>query len=841
MHTTDAAAGGLAEVAAAGLPAALLTRLPAAVAFLAGPDLVFSLINEAYQRLIGDRDVLGKPFREALPEVVGQGYLAVMEGVYASGEAAHGQGSPVFLRGADGALSEAFVDYVCQPVLGGGGETTGILVHAVDVTDHVVGRRRLEDLAAELRDTEERHRALFQTMLHGVVFHGPDGAILVANPAAGEILGVDPADLVGLHPDGPNWNAVREDGTGFPGSEHPAMQALRTGEVVSDVLMGVSHGRTGERRWLGVTAVPISPDEHGRPRRVYTMFRDLTQQRRTAAALQDRDALLGRLRDGNVLGVTTSDETGVFDANDAFLGMLGLGREEFAARGVDWQTVTAPEGRARDREAVAAMRSSGVCRPFETVLVALDGRRVPVLVGSAVVERAPLRWVSFVADLSERERAEQERARLVAEAEAARISTARAEEQLELLLRAGAMAAATHDPGELLLHANRLVVPTLADFAAVLLPDPAGALRVADAVHTDPGRSQPLHGLRVPSEAFARLVPEGGAGPATGKARLVLPERSSPRDASQWRLGPGLDRVLQDLDATSAVTVPLSIGDRRFGLGLLGRCDGRAAFTRADLGLVEELTRRITAGLTNADTFARDHSLAVALQRAVLPDALPDVDGLDLEVRYLPATVGAEVGGDWYDAFEVSPGRVFVVLGDVTGHNLASAAAMAQIRNAIRTAAVLDPDPATVLSRTNEVMVRLMPDVLATAVVAVLDVARGELVYANAGHPPPVLSTPDGPTYLDQPSGLILGVQRDVGYARGRVSIDPPGVLLLFSDGLVEDRARSLDQGFAALAAALSDPPPASAAEACTRATEALFGAGPRADDVCLLAVHVTG
>ena len=162
------------------------------------------------------------------------------------------------------------------------------------------------------------------------------------------------------------------------------------------------------------------------------------------------------------------------------------------------------------------------------------------------------------------------------------------------------------------------------------------------------------------------------------------------------------------------------------------------------MAVVEELSRRLAAGLANTDTFTREHAIAETLQRSLLPDALPAVPGLDLAVRYLPATEGAAVGGDWYDAFPVADGRIGLVIGDVSGHNIASASIMGQVRSMLRAYAIDDPDPGAVLERTNAAVARLLPDALATVVYAVLNPASGDLVYANGGHPPPIVATVDG-------------------------------------------------------------------------------------------------
>src|SRR6266550_4020951 len=159
-----------------------------------------------------------------------------------------------------------FLDYVCQPVRDADGEVTGILLYATDVTAHVQGRIELEETAAQLAVTEERLRGLFETMPQGVVHYAADGSVLGANPAARRILGLSESEMT-RWPLATVRRAVREDGTRFWPEERPMRRALSTGRMVSDVMMGVPHGQTGELRWLLATAVPDARDDQGRPQR----------------------------------------------------------------------------------------------------------------------------------------------------------------------------------------------------------------------------------------------------------------------------------------------------------------------------------------------------------------------------------------------------------------------------------------------------------------------------------------------------------------------------------------------------------------------------------------------
>lgn len=381
------------------------------------------------------------------------------------------------------------MDFTCQPVRDACGAFAGVLLYAADVTVHVRDRDRLEALAGSLATSEERYRTLFETMPQGVVHYDADGSVIGVNAAASEILGMD-LTAVKSWPVVPEGQAVREDGSPFPPQDLPVPVALRTGEIVSDVVAGVRHGRTGELRWVRITAVPDARDEHGRPSRAYAIFTDLTEQRRTEAALRQSTALLGRLREANVLGVVVVGEHRVYEANDAYLDIIGYSREDLEAGRIAWRKITPPKWASAEDKAIEQLRRTGACQPFEKEYMHRDGHRVPVLIGAAVIGRNPLRWASFVVDLTARQRAEQERAELLASARAARAEADSARERLAFLMRAGALVAATRDRDELLGQVVQLVVPSLAHYCVVFLPTADGMLLASALTHTDPVRAK---------------------------------------------------------------------------------------------------------------------------------------------------------------------------------------------------------------------------------------------------------------------------------------------------------------------------------------------------------------
>jgi PAS domain S-box-containing protein len=810
--------------------------LPVAVAYLSGPDLVIGFASNAWRRLAGGREVIGVPVRKAFPELAGQGGFDVLDRVIRTGQPT--RGSEIEVRVNRGRRAERlFVDLACQPVRDSAGGISGVLVHAADVTAHVHERRRHELLAAQASEAQERYRTLFETLPQGIICYRGDGSVFAANPAATRILGLE-ARAMTTWPLGTGGQPVREDGTPYRPEELPAQTALRTGEVVHDMIVGKPHARTGELRWLRVTAVPDERDSSGRPQRAYAIFTDLTEQYQMEAELRESTSLLGRLRDANVLGVVLVGEERVYEANDAFLDIVGYTRGDVDAGRISYKSLTPPEWAGRDRDALAQLHRNGAFQPYDKEYVHRDGRRVPVLVGAAVVNRRPLRWVTFVVDLTARQRGERERAELLLRERAARDEAGKARERLAFLLNAGALAAATRDRQELLEQMTELVVPGFADYCVVFLPAGNDRLRVAALTHRDPARAAAFgrlreHPITVTGPMTAQVAYR------TGTVRLA-PDVSA--ELPGWREAePALADVLERSHPQSALAAPLTAAGQRLGVMVMGRDTDRARFADPDVAVAEELSRRLAAALANADAFAREHSIAETLQRSLLPDALPAIPGLDLAVRYLPATDGAAVGGDWYDAFPVDANRVGLVIGDVIGHNITSASGMGQIRTMLRAYALDNPSPGDLLRRTNQALARLLPDAMATVACAVLDLATGDLSYASAGHPPPLLTTGTGTEYLDGVTGVMLGTGIDAAYPAGRRRLPAGSGLLLYTDGLIEDRRRDISAGLGALAGALRQSAAGTADQMCTAAQQAMLGTAPRADDVCLLAVRTPG
>jgi serine phosphatase RsbU (regulator of sigma subunit) len=227
------------------------------------------------------------------------------------------------------------------------------------------------------------------------------------------------------------------------------------------------------------------------------------------------------------------------------------------------------------------------------------------------------------------------------------------------------------------------------------------------------------------------------------------------------------------------------------------------------------------------------------LQQAFLPASLPDTPGLEVAAAYLPAS-GAPLGGDWFDVLGLRDG-VCLVIGDVAGHGLQATAVMAELRNAIRALACDTPSPSRIVSRANRMLCELEPDATATAIVAVCEPSSQLLVRTNAGHPPPLRCSAGDVEFLEPPDEhVLLGVLGDQMFTEEKNTLQPGSTLLFYTDGLIEDRHRSLDDGMADLlrfVEGLGDLAPNSLCQAVVRWRSERI---ERDDDMCVMAVRVT-
>ncbi|MFC8719735.1 SpoIIE family protein phosphatase [Kitasatospora sp. NPDC057198] len=298
------------------------------------------------------------------------------------------------------------------------------------------------------------------------------------------------------------------------------------------------------------------------------------------------------------------------------------------------------------------------------------------------------------------------------------------------------------------------------------------------------------------------------------------------------------DRVQPGLDAGihSYLMVPLLARGQVLGGVEFVRLANPEPFTPADRALGEELAARAAVCIDNARLYRRERDTALTLQRSLLPQDVHGTPGLEIAHRYLPSTVGDEIGGDWFDVVPLTGGRVALIVGDVMGHGIRAAATMGQLRTVARTLVTLDLDPARVLRRLDEATAQLGEGQFATCVCAVFDPVDEECVLASAGHLPPVLSERDGRARLvEPPPGAPLGVG-GVPFESVRFPLHEDGLLVLYTDGLVERRGQDLDEGLELLREMVTRRQP-TLEEGCDAVLGA-FGSTLGQDDVAVIMAH---
>jgi serine/threonine-protein kinase RsbW len=354
--------------------------------------------------------------------------------------------------------------------------------------------------------------------------------------------------------------------------------------------------------------------------------------------------------------------------------------------------------------------------------------------------------------------------------------------------------------------------------------------RGLDEVRTLPQRAQRLAELLVGQAAAAAWVDLGDESAEEPEAMAVSDSGMLEALLSARRRLPAPAEPTLHGDIA---LLPLRARDRV--LGLLGMVGVPPAFA-GDAAFLADLAARAATALENARLYDHERSVAHALQHSLLAADLPADPRLALAPRYRSGVASLEVGGDWYDAFEIAPGRIGICVGDVVARGLEAATTMGQLRSALRALAAAELGPADVLSRLDAFAEQVPRGRMATVVYAELDLASGRLRYACAGHPPAVVLDPDGHAEL-----LEGGRSAPLDAARGprpaaEVVLTAGTRLLFYTDGLVDRRDRSLERGLALLVEEANRRRAETAAQLADGILEALLPGEPQ-DDVCILVV----
>jgi phosphoserine phosphatase RsbU/P len=355
----------------------------------------------------------------------------------------------------------------------------------------------------------------------------------------------------------------------------------------------------------------------------------------------------------------------------------------------------------------------------------------------------------------------------------------------------------------------------LADTAAVLLLDsPSGQLIATAAAGLE---EEVRQDVRIP-------VGRGFAGRIAAERRPVILDRVDHSTV--------LNPILWAKGIQSMMGVPMVAGGQVIGVLHVGSFTSRQ-FTSHDTELLQLAADRAAAAVQSIKARA-DRIAAEALQRSLIPSALPVVPGVEMAARYIAGN--GSVGGDWYDVFTLPSGELCVVIGDVAGSGLPAAVIMGRMRSALRAYALETRDPAEVLARLDRKMQHFEPDALATVLYAVIDPALDRMHVASAGHLPPVLVSPGQAAELaDVAVGMLIGILPGAQRPVSTVKFTPGALACFYTDGLVERPGEVIDDGLARLCGVVTaDLPDVS----CSAVMRALVGNESARDDIALLMIR---
>lgn len=389
---------------------------------------------------------------------------------------------------------------------------------------------------------------------------------------------------------------------------------------------------------------------------------------------------------------------------------------------------------------------------------------------------------------------------------------------------------------------TELIVPTFADHCSIALVNAAGKLVRASINHTSPTGAPVDSGLDPGLDPRDSGLDPGDSGLDPGeevtypadhpiirawKSERITLVTADPEDFQALAPNTRAASYFRRVGMRSVLTSPLRARGRVIGVVSFGCSTSRRTYDTGDVTMANQLADRAAVAIDNARLYQHQQEVALTLQHSLLPDQLPTVPGLDVAARYLAATEGGQVGGDWYDLLPLPTGRVAVVIGDVMGRGVAAAALMGQVRAALRAYAGQDLPPAEVLTHADELVRGLADETIVTCVYGVYDPREQALVLCNAGHVPPLLLDIEGtdaadtvdatasPTRIDatasptriDASGPPLGAAWSEPYRHTTVHLPAGRMLALYTDGLVESHETDLDTGIDSLVQELHRAP----------------------------------
>lgn len=411
----------------------------------------------------------------------------------------------------------------------------------------------------------------------------------------------------------------------------------------------------------------------------------------------------------------------------------------------------------------------------------------------------------------------------------------RDQQRLMLLVRAGEMFHQSLDVTATLNNVARLAVESFADICLFdLIDERSERLFVTASAHRDPTLEEALGAV---SSIF--YVEEFGVHPVVQVSRTGIPF-FLPHIDEKVITGHAASRqhaqYMRRFGYRSKIVVPVTAQNHLFGALTFVRTQSDNEFDKADLDFALELGRRGGLAVANAKQFHREQYVAETLQRSFLPSTFPERPGLEISAHYRPGSTEADVGGDWYDAFENEHGEIVLTIGDVTGKGIEAARLMVLMRQAIRVAALESRDPGRIAAICNRLLLHERGDRLASAFIGILSADNRCLRYASAGHAPPLLRLPNKVVQRLASPSVPLGAFHDADFQQHKTRCPEGSMLVLYTDGLIEI-SRDILEGEKTLEQVVTSDAAVHAANMAQFIERAIAKEAPR-DDIAILAVR---
>jgi PAS domain S-box-containing protein len=361
----------------------------------------------------------------------------------------------------------------------------------------------------------------------------------------------------------------------------------------------------------------------------------------------------------------------------------------------------------------------------------------------------------------------------------------RMEERERFLSHVSEVLASTLDGQEVLQKITELCVPEFADWCQVQSLSPEDELVVEAVRHRDPELNKRMESL-VGRSVIVRNA-SFGSPQVLRQSRSRMLDHDATLSAVRQNVPDPEDRAIyEEAGLGTALIVPMVARGRTRGTLHLVDTDPESSRSELTVEIAEELAHRAALAIDNSRLYEREHRVASTLQRALLPAHLPSHPRIELSFAYRPAERESRVGGDWYDAFAISPTQMALSIGDVGGHGLEASVAMNAARQALRLSALQGLSPAQTLRSANTALMLSEDHPFITAICGILDVERSTFRYSCAGHPPPAVVPLSGSARYIEGGGIPMGVEAYPSFPLREVKLEPYSTLLLYTDGLIE-------------------------------------------------------